>query len=217
MTELSKVSTAEVYRYMGFRDEIPEIHIREMTEKIINELAEVASPRFLCKDTDLKITDNKVEFSGFIVDSKNLAAHLRDCQGGVIFAATLGSSVDMLIYKYSMISPAKAVAAQSAASAMIEMYADELCEEYSGELANNGLNLTPRFSPGYGDFPLEHQKDILRVLDAEKTIGLCVTDSDMLTPVKSITAVMGKTKIKYDCKSNKCHRCLNTGCAYRKE
>ena len=48
-----------------------------------------------------------------------------------------------------------------------------------------------RFSPGYGDFDLKYQKDILEYLDANKKIGISLTDSLMMIPTKSITAIIG--------------------------
>ncbi len=216
MRNPESVSRIEVYRYMGFRDGLPEPHFQEIYEDVIAKVAEAATPRFCSVDTEIKISNDKISFNGFSVDSNALAKHLTDCEKGVIFAATLGSSVDMLIYKYSMMSPAKAVAAQAAATAMIEMYADDICEIISEEVKKNGEYITPRFSPGYGDLSLNCQSDFIKLLEAGKKIGLCLTDADMLTPVKSITAVIGKTKKEHACSLQKCSNCSNEGCAYRR-
>ena len=79
---------------------------------------------------------------------------------------------------------------------MIEAYCDACQKELSTEAAKEGLYLRSRFSPGYGDFSLDYQKELLILLDAPKRIGLTVTDSMMLTPTKSVTAVMGLTAEK---------------------
>ena len=54
-----------------------------------------------------------------------------------------------------------------------------------------GLHTKPRFSPGYGDFSLEHQRDFMRILDLENSLGLTLTGSLLLVPEKSVTAVIG--------------------------
>ncbi len=217
MRDFSKVSRSEVYRYMGFKGEMPEMPIAEMTEVIIKELHRVSNPKFCSVDTSVVIDENVVSFKTFCVKSKSLSKHLSDCTSAVLFAATLGSEADMLIYKYSLISPSKAVAAQAAATAMIEMYADDICSIFEEEAKKDGLYITKRFSPGYGDLSLECQSDFLGALDAGKRIGLCITDSGMLTPVKSVTAVVGRTSIKHDCAEHKCKNCKNLNCAYRTE
>ena len=216
MTDLNLVKRGEVYRYMGFRDEIPDINIREMTEEVISELAKVSNPKFCTSDAEFEIKDKTVNFGGFSLESADLANHLAGCEKGVFIGVTLGSEADLLIYKFSALSPSKAVAAQAAASAMVEMVADDVCEEISKALEEKNLFLTPRYSPGYGDLDIGCQKEFLKVLSAEKRIGLCLTASGMLTPVKSITAVAGFTKEKYNCKEHKCSTCVNKTCAYRK-
>ena len=215
MIDLSLVNRGEVYRYMGFCGEIPDTNIQQMTEEVINELAKVANPKFCTSDTEFKVLGDTIDFGMFSLKSHDLANHLRTCEKGVFMAVTLGAEVDMLIYKLSALSPSKAVAAQSAASAMVEAVADNLCSTISETMKEQNLYLTPRYSPGYGDIDITYQKEFLRVLSAEKRIGLCFTSSGMLTPVKSITAVAGFTSQKYSCKEHKCHTCSNTGCAYR--
>ena len=50
---------------------------------------------------------------------------------------------------------------------------------------------TWRFSPGYGDRPLSMQDDLLAAVEAGKRIGLATTQGHMLTPMKSVTAIIG--------------------------
>lgn len=215
MIDLSLVNRGEVYRYMGFRSEIPDISIREMTEDVIKELARSANPKFCTSDAEFKVNGDTVDFGGFSLKSHDLANHLKNCEKGVFMGVTLGAEVDMLIYKLSALSPSKAVAAQSAAATMVEEVADSLCKTISEALEEQNLYLTPRYSPGYGDLDIACQKEFLRVLSAEKRIGLCLTSSGMLTPVKSITAIAGFTPDKYSCREHKCNTCPNKGCAYR--
>ena len=53
--------------------------------------------------------------------------------------------------------------------------------------------MTPRFSPGYGDWELSAQKDILRVCGGNQ-IGISVSDNFMMSPQKSVSAVFGLVK-----------------------
>ena len=76
--------------------------------------------------------------------------------------------------------------------------------------------LRPRFSPGYGDFDIRYQKSIMRMLDCAKNIGLTMTDSYMMTPTKSVTAVIGASPVKERCPIAGCEACARTDCAYRR-
>ncbi len=74
---------------------------------------------------------------------------------------------------------------------MIEAYCDECCDALAAHFQKQGLYLRPRFSPGYGDLSLDCQPAFLRVLDAEKRIGLTCTASHLMAPSKSVTAIIG--------------------------
>ena len=57
------------------------------------------------------------------------------------------------------------------------------------EVEAEGGKLLPRWSPGYGGRPLALSREILARLDASKRIGVSITDSELLVPSKSVTAV----------------------------
>ena len=108
-----------------------------------------------------------------------------------MFAATVGVSVDRLIARYSKIAPSKAVILGGLASALIESWCDEVCRRIADEYSDVGKCIKPRFSPGYGGFDLGAQRKIATLLDTERRIGLYFTDSLMMIPEKSVTAVVG--------------------------
>ena len=99
---------------------------------------------------------------------------------------------------------------------MLEEYLDGEQEKIGRELEREGKYLRPRFSPGYGDFSICHQGQLLAMLEAPKRIGLSMTDSSMLTPVKSVTAVIGVSAVKEPCHRKGCEACGKTDCIYRR-
>ena len=102
------------------------------------------------------------------------------------------------------------------AAAMLEEYCDKAQNEIAESLRKEQLYLRPRFSPGYGDYSILHQDDILRMLDAAKTIGLTMTESYMLTPTKSVTAVIGVSSTQEPCHIKGCEECQKLDCIYRR-
>ena len=136
---------------------------------------------------DLKIEGDVCDLGALQVRSKDLAKHLAGCNRAVLFAATIGPLFDRELQKQSRLSPARAYELQMRGLREIEEFCDALC----AELGKEGNALRRRFSPGYGDLSLEVQRDIFRVLEPSKHIGLCLNDSFVMSPSKSVTAFVG--------------------------
>ena len=134
----------------------------------------------------------------------------------VLLGATLGPKVDLLLRKYSIGDMARVVTLQACAAAMLEEYLDEWQTALEADMKKEGYYIRPRFSPGYGDFDIAHQDMILRMLDTAKKIGLTLTGGNMLTPSKSVTAVIGLSETETSCHIKGCEVCQKKDCAYRR-
>ena len=108
------------------------------------------------------------------------------------------------------------VTLQACAAAMLEEYLDEWQTALEADMKKEGYYIRPRFSPGYGDFDIAHQDMILRMLDTAKKIGLTMTDSYMLTPTKSVTAIIGISDTQEKCHIKGCEVCEKKDCIYRR-
>lgn len=150
------------------------------------ELVSCASPAVCAETVRVEVGGDEVSLGGFSFKSRALARNLSGCSAALVFAATLGVGVDRLLLAASHTSPFRAVLLQGAAAEMIE----SLCDEAESRLLG-GLRRKPRFSPGYGDLPLEAQRAVFAILSPEKHIGLTLNSSMMLSPAKSVTAVVG--------------------------
>ena len=125
------------------------------------------------------------------VCSGGLAKNLQGCDRAALFGATLGLEADRLIYRLGRTAVGEAVITDACAAAVIEAVCDELCDELRAEAAGQGRRIRPRYSPGFGDFTLEYQPAICKVLELSKRIGVSLTAGGMMTPAKSVTAVVG--------------------------
>ena len=110
----------------------------------------------------------------------------------VFLCGTLGAEFDAWQRKLSVTSAADALFSQRIGLAAVERVMDGLEAEARAALAP-GESLHPRRSPGYGDMPLELSRDILSELDAAKRLGVTLTDSLLLAPSKSVTAICAVT------------------------
>lgn len=209
--------TKEAVRYLGYgRQEVDE-KTWNLIQDSFSELEEACEKRMTYRSFEMSIEENGcIVIGNMKIQSKNLRKNLNGCEHVILLGATLGIKVDLLMKRYSYTDMAKVVVLQACAAAMLEEYLDERQTELAEEMRKEGLYLRPRFSPGYGDFSILHQKDILTMTDAPKKIGLSMTDSSMLTPVKSVTALIGLSRKQENCHIKGCEACEKKDCEYRR-
>ncbi|MCD8084220.1 MAG: Vitamin B12 dependent methionine synthase activation subunit [Clostridiales bacterium] len=206
----------EILRYMGYRGQEPPEEIRELIGECKRELEQAATPRAIWREYPLFIRDHEIDMGCLKTQSRSLERNLRDCERVLLFAATLGSQVDVLLHRYTILQVSKAVVMQAASVAMLEDFCDRKNEETRESCRAEGWHLRPRFSPGYGDFPLDCQRGIASALELNKRIGITLTDSLLMAPSKSVTAVIGVSRVAQGCSIQGCEVCAKTDCAYRR-
>lgn len=210
------IRTREAVRYLGYGKHAIDERTSELIQSSFNELEQVSDAKFIYRIFEISELDsNELKIGTLKVQSKNLYKNLHRCHAVVVLCATLGTNVDLLMKRYAITDIAKAAVLQACAAALLEEYCDNIQKQIAIDLAE-GEYLRPRFSPGYGDFSILHQKELLQMLDATKRIGLSITDGHMLTPTKSITAVIGISYEKTDCHTSGCEVCSKTDCTYRR-
>ena len=121
--------------------------------------------------------------------SRHLRRHLEGCAEILLFACTAGSEIDRRINREKLVSPVRGLLMSAIGSQQVEGACDRLCNLLAAEHPEK--QLVTRYSPGYGDLPLEIQKDVFRALDCERSIGVTLTESLLMQPSKSVTAVIG--------------------------
>lgn len=148
----------------------------------------------LLKDTTLRLL------------GKDIRKHLLGCDKVYILCVTLGYGVERIIKSFQVCDLSIGYYLDTLAGLYIEKCCDFVANIISE--AENGRDTTERFSCGYGDFPLDSQKEILDILDAEKELGIKLTESGMMIPQKTVTAVIGAGKKG---KLSRCAICVKQG------
>ncbi|MBE6000698.1 MAG: Vitamin B12 dependent methionine synthase activation subunit [Sarcina sp.] len=216
------VDKREIYRYLGYQGRVPDENVLREVDRCLEELREAVTPRFVYRQYPIErfFTDNiekpfldekpgaeLLSIAGMKIQSRSLCRNLRDCKSAYLMAATLGIGPDRLIARASVAKMSRAVILQAAAAAMIEAWCDEVNQKIIKEAEDQGLYCRPRFSPGYGDFSLEYQKDFAQILRIQKEIGVSLTQSLLMMPSKSVTAVIGLSPVKKECALHGCEVC----------
>ena len=122
--------------------------------------------------------------------SRKLARHLAGCHAAYLACGTLGTGFDALLRRVSVKSATDTLVLQAVGTAAIEEWMDGIEEAIRAELAP-GETLVRRYSPGYGDFSLSAQRELLGLLDSSRTVGVSLTDTLLMAPSKSVSAVIG--------------------------
>ena len=217
MKEIFHWNDRELLRYLGCKNgTVPDQNLTDLIAQCKQELEQAASPRVIWREYPLCIQDHSIDMTCLQTQSKSLERNLKDCERVLLFAATLGSRVDVLLHRYNMIQMSKAVVMQAASVAMLETFCDEQNQKLKEEYEEKGWYLRPRFSPGYGDFSLECQRQIAPALELNKRIGVTLTDSLLMAPSKSVTAVIGGSRLPRNCTVQGCEACAKRDCAYRR-
>lgn len=220
MTKLEEISESEVYRYLGYdetRHTLTE-DMRILIRTCIGKMLDTIEPKVVVSPKlSLRREEDKIYAENVLLPGKDIATHLDKCKDAVFMAATLGNGIDTLIRRTETLNMAEAVILDAAANVAVEQVCQREEERLREENLRTGHYLTMRFSPGYGDLPIETQHDFIRILDAPRKIGLSVTSSHIMTPRKSITSIMGIADIYVKGKLSGCGNCvMREKCIYRK-
>ena len=212
--DLPPVNRKEVLRYAGTREETPEI--ARLLDSALTEAKPTLSGTVCWREFPLTRQDEMLDLGFVRVRSNSLNRNLQNCDRIVLFAATVGLGLDRLISRYSRVSPSRALILQAIGAERIEALCDAFCEEVRQTAQSAGLHTVPRFSPGYGDFPLAVQTEIFQVLDCSRKIGLTLNQSLLMSPSKSVTAVIGLGESASCTNPTGCQSCGKTDCIYRR-
>lgn len=180
------LNETDVLRYAGCRE--VDAAALALLYNCWDEMCGVLSNAVCYCELPVTVVDALCDFGVMSLCSADLAAYFDGCDKTVLFAATVGVAPDRLIAKYNRLSPAKAVMMQALGAERIEA----LCDRFCADLAKHYGDIAPsRFSPGYGDLPLEAQREVFRVLHPAHKLGVCLNDSLLMSPTKSVTAFVG--------------------------
>ena len=200
-----ELNIAEALRYLGAAR--PDEALLADMSALAEELQRRITPRFIWR---AGVTKDAYGMG----DSALCRAMLADCHDAAVLVCTLGAEFDRWVRQLQARDMARAVMLDALGSAYVEAGGD--AAEAAIRARFPGMHLTDRFSPGYGDFPLEAQPALADFAGAAR-IGVTVTDSLLMNPQKSVTAVVGIADTPQPARVRGCAWCsLNQTCPYRK-
>ncbi len=193
------VDTAEALNYLGWSGQKINDDLTNRLDRAI-EICEGFNAQgmvktfpidtFLIDDQGLPCAVQLVG-SDLVLEGYSIARHLESACEAALMAVTLGLQSENILMREAAINSVDGVLVDACASALVEDAANVLSDRVAEHAQDRGFKAGYRFGPGYGDFSLSIQRDLLKAIGADKALGMSVTQGDLLMPSKSITAVVG--------------------------
>ncbi|MGL5313001.1 MAG: vitamin B12 dependent-methionine synthase activation domain-containing protein [Peptostreptococcaceae bacterium] len=217
---LIKIDKNEVLRYLEYKGQDISDNLEDTINKCIEITKEKINPRYTLRVYPISRTKEKevkIEGTNLVIVSEDIYNLLKGCDSCAIMATTLGIEIEKEIRKNSYSELTKSIVIDACATTAIEEICDIVQDNLKEELKEEGKYITNRYSPGYGDLPLEVNRDITNILNSSKEIGLTITEKGIMLPRKSVTAIIGISETKVGYSKKTCMNCSNYNkCKYQK-
>lgn len=221
-----KIDEEEVLRYQGYHrnkaEKTSEI-ILPITREEIEQGYHLFEPKVIYFKLMVKKITSKGRINsenGFSLDFSNLIINLlKGSSYLVLGVVTIGSSLENKVSEFfSQGEYCRALALDAVGTVAVENLSRYVRNLVYQEAKDRNLQTTRHFSPGYSKWDISQQKNIFRIIPADK-IGVKLTDSCMMIPQKSLSWVVGVGKnITTPSKEegHSCKTCQAENCQFRK-
>ena len=213
---LPQIDIAEATRYAGLRQatDFP----KQLVADACLEVQLVAAPKGVYEVYEYDAETGLIKSNPPLqLEGTSIRQHLAKATKVYVLAVTIGEGVELRsaeLFKAGNYTLGLLV--DAAATTAVEQVADQVNEIIKKEAAKGGYTTTWRFSPGYGNWALEVQKDLAAITGTD-SIGLTVTDTFLLFPRKSVTAIIGCIPNGETMTTKRgCTSCTQVNCASRK-
>ena len=203
------INKEEVLRYLGYKGQEIDEKMDHMINASREEVKNIITPRVLYEYKSISNSEKGIEVSGtnLILPGNDIKKHLSASNECVLMAVTLGNEIEKKTRLYEKINLTKALIIDACATTAVEEVCDIVEEKIRKEAEEKGMKITFRYSPGYGDLPLDIQNNFLMV-----------SENNLLFPRKSVTAIIGIVSLDAKINKKSCENCSNyKNCSFRRE
>lgn len=189
-----RLSLADVYEQMGYRDALPDEATQRETQSVIDEVRPWLRPQFCY----LVLPEQPAFDMGKII-----LRQLRDSQAYALFICTSGTEFEA--YQQWLKEQGDIVRifiADALGSVIAEKTADLMELHLQESIGKLSWQHTNRFSPGYCGWHVSQQQLLFPLFNGQ-TCGVALTDSSLMMPIKSVSGIIGVgkkvRKLDYTC------------------
>lgn len=214
--QVTSVDRAEVLRYMGYSGQPMTDELDARIDGVVERCLGIAQPMASWDVFDVAgrepLEDGRpaVQLAGTSLQliGESMEKHMVGAVAAAVMAVTAGMGVERELRRLSLTDPVEQVIFDAAGTTTVERAADACEASVVAWARERGLYANFRFSPGYGDMPLETQPVLLATVDAQRRLGIALSKSLLMTPTKSVTAIIGLFEEPQPSSHASCKDCL---------
>ncbi|MDK2883265.1 MAG: hypothetical protein PWP58_1601 [Bacillota bacterium] len=215
-----RIDRREVVRYLGLkRGKELDARWEERVEEAVAEAEELLRPALSWRTYPVaQVGETKITLAGteLTVTGPRMVRRLAGAERITALAVTCGPALEeAAAAAFARGEYVRGAILDAAGSAAAEALADEVNDSVAAEAQSEGYCLLPRVSPGYADWDLAVQPQLIRAAGAER-LGISLSKALLLIPRKSVTAVIAWVK-RPEVGVGGCLACPRTNCRYRRE
>lgn len=170
---IRRLNREEILRYLGYKDSGVTERIEQLLNRCEAETLKILQSKYIYRRFPVEKGADGIRIPGtaLVLFGNDIQEHLKNCNEIFLLGATAGIELDKRIRRYMVTEPDVGVIMDSCGIQAVEQIADLAEKEMEQEVSAEGCHLTWRFSPGYGDLPLETQRELVHVLDTHRKIA----------------------------------------------
>jgi len=212
------IQPEDIKSLLGDEFGVVDSYTGEVIDKIISECRECMSPQGSFTQIEVLKTEDSEQIS--IEDSsfqtgRTINKMLAGSETYVFLIATAGPGPETmareLLAKGEFL---EGYIADMVASALVESVANQVQYHIRQLAVQSGLKITNRYSPGYCKWDVSEQQKLFKLFP-ENCCGITLSNSSLMSPIKSVSAVLGMGhSVAYQ--EYTCEICSMKECLYRK-
>ncbi len=214
--QVASVDRDEVLRYLGYAGQAIDPELDARIDQVIACCLDICRPAGTWRVFDVEkcgqLLDGTraVTLAGTSLEllGNSISKHMEGAVAVGVMAVTVGMGIEAELRRLSLTNPVDQLIFDAAATTAVERAADACEARLVAYAHERGLYTNFRFSPGYGDMPLETQRVLLDSVDAQRRLGITLSRANLMTPTKSVTAVVGMFDKPQPSSHASCKDCL---------
>lgn len=212
------VDDQELYRSLGFKDSVPDVYMLDFIQRLKQEALSICVPRFGYRFVSGERTDRHSLVVGgqTFVPEAIIVSCLRNSDFFAAIVASVGKELDEWIEKKrSGEDVMEAFIADALGSVIVESIVTWGLAFIENQMKDWNLGTSNSYSPGYCGWNVVEQRLFFSLLP-DKFCGISLTDSCLMLPIKSVSALVGIGK-DVEKRPYGCAICKKKDCFKRKE
>ena len=196
------------------------IAISKSLDECLTKARSLSKPNYIRVQKKITLVgEDFIEIEGGVRFSNGrIAQYIKGSSDIVIFLVTIGDEIENIAGELtSGKDPLQGYLLDRIGSFAVESLAESVEKKIRRDYLRIKKSVSRRYSPGYCDWPIEEQRMLAKSLDFSK-IGISLTESCMMRPKKSISAVVAiADKGVFTERGSTCEICERKDCSYRRD